>query len=193
VVDMRAFFIILIAIAIYHSSQNYSKALDVRLSSMKYRINEEKQDCTNQKWRLGYKEALIDDVEKFANLIEQVPPDERKYLEEELRSGVEGRLRLAFRRPSYKAFDVHRDAKRVIDYLNRLSTEPLDYLSKGAIDALGSYFSFYQAFDDYIQFDFQRPTRVIPKDEIGRVYESLQFLKGNIGNYAKCLVDAIGK
>ena len=82
--DMRAFIIILIAITVSLTWQSNSLALDTGLSSMKYRFNKQKQSCTDQKWRLGYKESLLDDVEKLKNFIEQVPPDERKYLEAEM-------------------------------------------------------------------------------------------------------------
>ena len=77
--------------------------------------------------------------------------------------------------------------------LNWLSTEPLKFLSKTAIDAFAEYSTFYQAFGEYIEFDFKRRTKVIPQEAIGRLYESLGFLRVNIANYAKCLVEAIGK
>ena len=154
-----------------------------------------KMDCSDKTQRDDYRNALVSAVQGFTGIIEKVPPDEAKYIQSELKAALESkssaRWELVTQRPYYRAYEVHKAAKSVIDALNSRPQHTLKLQAGHAIDATVEFVEFKNSFFEYFDFDSRRRKSVVSKETRENMYFALPSQLHNFIRFSKCLVKAI--
>lgn len=135
--------------------------------------------------RLGF---VIKNLSAMVDRIEHVPPDEKRYLDDELAAAAEqkneGRYNLAAARPMYRPLMVSRSYDEIVETLTSASkSQDARTHIIGAGKALAALPNFLGDLQDYIEFDRRRTPRIY--DESG-FYFNRSTVTVLLGDLVEC-------
>lgn len=139
-------------------------------------------------------------VARLDALVEQVPPDEDKYLGVEYGAADDAQSRARLQtlrlRPYYPAWALHRELKALADALARVDAPPVGeskeaYQIKTAAFALVQVAAASRALSTYVAYDQQRASHVLSEDDVSQHTFSLGTMGAGLAWYIGCTVDAM--
>lgn len=159
-----------------------------------------REEC--QKTRANTISRELGIVSAISASIEQVPPDEAKYLASETHdafySNNQARMSLVARRPYYAAWNLRKTLDGLADDLNRVELPPIMeskevyQIKRAAWVAAKAPFA-VSDFDEYVAYDRQRVSHVLNADQADKWGGQLLGIGTDMAIYVGCVADATKK
>jgi hypothetical protein len=142
----------------------------------------------------------LEGAKRLNTLIEQVPPDESRYLENEYGAaslqGSAARMRLLYERPCYRAWSIHKSLDGLERQLESVEAPfPGEDLSvakiKSAAFAIVKADQSAREFSDYVRFDQSRQPHVLSQEQIDQHTFSLGTMGTTLATFVSCTADTL--
>ncbi|QRM23541.1 hypothetical protein [Burkholderia pseudomallei] len=169
-------------------------------SVMDHVIKQAKEECQKTRANTVSRELAI--VSEVSAGIEQVPPDEAKYLESESHdafySNNQARVNLVVQRPYYAAWNLRKtlnslaDSLRAVDMPPIMESKEIYQIKRAAWVASRAPFA-VSDFSEYVAYDRTRVPHVLNQGQFDKWNSQLLSIGTEMAVYIGCVADATKK
>jgi hypothetical protein len=139
-------------------------------------------------------------AQRLDALIEQVPPEESRYLETEYDGAAmpwsEARMRRVYQRPYYRAWSIHKSLDSLERQLASVEApfpgqDPSVARIKSAAFAIVKADQSAREFSDYVRYDQSRQLHVLSQEQIDQHTFSLGTMGATLAAFVSCTADTL--